>query len=203
MKHLVATGLVWLLVALSSAGCSSSSGSSGGAPPPTGTGAGTGTGSGTGSGSAVLNAGSAFWHQNDTLGQPLKVHSASEQSAANEVLNLTNQERATAGLPALAFDTQAQTAAKVHAEDMVGRGYFAHNSPEGWSPADRLQMTEASGYSGWGENIAQGHSTPQAVVTAWMNSAGHRANILNTSFTHLGVGYDEASRTWVQVFLRR
>ncbi|MEZ6188681.1 MAG: CAP domain-containing protein [Planctomycetota bacterium] len=194
--------LVGAALALGSAGCGGGGGGGGGAPAPTSSGTGGTSGAG-GTSSSVLNAGSQFWHENDTLGQPLKTHSASEQSAANEVLTLVNQERANAGLPALAFDADAAAAAKVHAEDMVGRGYFSHNSPEGWSPGDRLQMVGASGYSGWGENIAQGQSTPQSVMTAWMNSSGHRANILNSSYTHLGVGYDEGSRTWVQVFLRR
>jgi uncharacterized protein YkwD len=67
-------------------------------------------------------------------------------------------------------------------------------------------MTGASGYSGWGENLAQGHATANEVMFGpfgWMSSAGHRANILNGNFTHLGVGYDADGATWVQVFLRR
>ena len=120
-----------------------------------------------------------------------------------EVLNLVNQERAAAGLPALQLDADAQRAAKAHAEDMSGRNYFAHNTPEGWTPTQRLQMLGASGYSGWGENIAVGQSSPAAVMNAWMNSTGHRENILRATFTHLGVGVDESTRHWVQVFLRR
>jgi len=176
-------------------GCSdsSSSSSSGGAPPP---------GGGTGGTSAPAQ-GSPHWHEGDTVGNPLKTHSAAEAQFANEVLNLVNQERAAAGVPAVAFDSDAERAAKAHCEDMEGRGFFSHTTPEGWSPSDRLDMLGASGFSGVGENIAVGQSTPQAVMDAWMNSSGHRANILRDSFTHLGVGYDEDGRHWCQVFLTR
>ena len=100
----------------------------------------------------------------------------------------------------------AERAAKAHAEDMEGRGYFSHSTPEGWSPSRRLSLTGASGYSAVGENIAVGQPTPQDVMADWMASSGHRANILNASYTHLGVGVAERAGGgpyWVQVFLRR
>lgn len=150
------------------------------------------------------SVGSRYWYENDTFGNPLKTHTTSEQSLADQVLALVNQERTTAGLNPLTFDPQAQTAAKAHAEDMAGRGFFDHFTPEGWTPTDRLNMLNASGFSMTGENIAVGQPTPADVMTAWMNSTGHRANILRAEFTHLGVGVDEGSSIhWVQVFLRR
>ena len=116
---------------------------------------------------------------------------------------MVNQERAAAGVPPLQYDTQAELAAKVHVEDMEGRGYFSHFTPEGWSPLDRLNMTGASGFSLNGENIAVGQRDPASVMQAWMTSAGHRANILHADYTHIGVGVAAATPYWAQVFLRR
>lgn len=153
---------------------------------------------------SVVGVGSPFWHLNDDINNPnLKTHTTTEAQAATDVLTLVNQQRAANGLPALALDVQAERAAKAHAEDMQGRAYFSHSTPEGWSPSTRMSMTGGSGFSQVGENIALGYPTAQAVMDGWMNSTGHRANILNASYTHLGVGVDEARPHWVQVFLRR
>ena len=100
-------------------------------------------------------------------------------------------------------DAEAGRAAKVHSEDMEGRGFFDHFTPEGWSPVDRLQMTGASGYTMVGENVAFGQQTPDEVMRAWMNSPGHRANILHPDFTHIGIGVAAGRPYWTQVFLRR
>lgn len=145
--------------------------------------------------------GSRFWYLNDTFGQPLKRNSAAEASIAAELLMLHNQERATAGLPALTVDAEAERAAKAHAEDMLGRNYFDHVTPEGWDPDDRLRMTGATGYLGFGENILIGSSNARAMHDAWMASAGHRANILNPQFTHVGFGIAQGYA--VAVFLVR
>ncbi|MFV9506489.1 MAG: CAP domain-containing protein, partial [Oscillochloridaceae bacterium umkhey_bin13] len=93
-----------------------------------------------------------------------------------------------------------------HSQDMAQRGYFSHFSPEGRDPSDRV---DATGYQ-WqmvGENIASGYRTPQEVVAGWMDSPGHRANILRCEFTEIGIGYferpDDPSRMrtyWTQVF---
>ncbi len=152
---------------------------------------------------ATAPVGSRFWYEGDSFGNPFKVHSATEASFAQHVLTLTNQERTSRGLNALQHDSEAELAAKVHCEDMLGRNFFDHFTPEGWSPNDRLVMTGGSGFVASGENVAFGQPNPAAVVKAWMDSPGHRANILYPDFTHLGVGVAEATPHWAQVFLRR
>lgn len=117
---------------------------------------------------------------------------------AAEVTRLTNVERAKAGCAALRVEPKLQAAAQLHSKDMVDRSYFSHTSPEGKGPGDRAA---AQGYPSWsGENIAAGYRTPVEVVRAWMNSAGHRANILNCRSTSTGVGYDSRTSTWTQMF---
>ncbi len=104
-----------------------------------------------------------------------------------EVLAIVNTERGKAGCPAVTADDRLTAAARGHSADMAARGYFSHTTPEGVQFATRI--TEA-GYrwSTAGENIAKGQRTPAAVMTSWMNSAGHKANILNCAFKNLGVG---------------
>ncbi|MFJ6695744.1 sigma-70 family RNA polymerase sigma factor [Streptomyces sp. NPDC091272] len=120
---------------------------------------------------------------------------------AQEVVNLLNAERAKAGCGALSSNSLLRTAAQRHSEDMVTRGYFDHTNPDGDGPGERVTAT---GYrwSTYGENIAAGQSTPAAVMESWMNSAGHRANILNCSFKEVGIGIKDASGgiRWTQVF---
>ncbi|MDX2272677.1 MAG: CAP domain-containing protein [Cyanobacteriota bacterium] len=127
---------------------------------------------------------------------------------AQEVVNLTNQERQKAGLAPLTVQSSLTQAAQSHAQDMALKDYFSHTGKDGSSPATRAQRAGyPSGYVG--ENIAAGYTTPQAVVQGWMNSSGHRANILNPNYKHIGVGYyylanDTGSvnytHYWVQVF---
>ena len=149
------------------------------------------------------DAGSRFWYVSDTYGNAFKLHTPSEAGFTQQVLVLVNRERARVGVAPLLADAQAERAAKAQCEDMAGRGFFDHVTPEGWTPADRLRWTGARGYTGAGENIAVGPRTPQEVMAAWMASPGHRMNILDPQFTHLGVGLDEGSFHWTQVFLRR
>jgi len=106
---------------------------------------------------------------------------------AAEVVRLTNAQRAANGCPALTVDSRLTRAAQAHSEDMRERGYFEHDNPDGQSSFDRMK---AAGYSFRmaAENIAAGQPTPAAVVDAWMNSAGHRKNILNCGLTQIGVG---------------
>lgn len=119
-----------------------------------------------------------------------------------QVLTLTNAERAKQGLAALQADTKLMAAAREKSVDMQKNNYFSHTSPTFGSPFDRLKALGIS-YKSAGENIAQGQRTPAEVVQAWMDSPGHRANILNTSYTHLGVGFVENGYYWTQQFIQK
>lgn len=121
---------------------------------------------------------------------------------ASEVIALTNAERAAARLAPLVPDPRLTAAAQAHSDDMVARDFYAHTSPEGRQPWDRA-ATAGAAHRGIGENIACGQRGPAEVVRGWMNSPGHRANILKPDFTHIGVGYATGSRAgtyWTQVF---
>jgi uncharacterized YkwD family protein len=117
-----------------------------------------------------------------------------------KVVELTNVERAKQGLPALKIDTALSKVARIKSQDMKDRGYFSHTSPTYGSPFDMMKQFGIS-YSTAGENIAQGQRTPEEVVNAWMNSPGHRANIMNANFTHIGVGYVASGNYWTQMFI--
>ncbi|MEW2359439.1 CAP domain-containing protein [Spirillospora sp. NPDC029432] len=138
-----------------------------------------------------------------TSGSPGRTASA-PSSAAGQVVALTNAERRKKGCSALTIDGRLQNAAQRHSADMVARGYFSHSSPSGKGPGDRIT---AAGYrwSTYGENIAAGQPTPASVVSSWMNSSGHRANILNCSFKNIGIGLARKGGTpyWTQVFAAR
>ncbi|WP_345352806.1 CAP domain-containing protein [Actinoallomurus liliacearum] len=121
-------------------------------------------------------------------------------AAESAVVRLTNEQRAAHGCTALRVDTRLRTAARAHSADMRDRNYFDHNSPDGRTPWDRIK---AAGYADPGaENIAKGYATPEAVVQGWMNSPGHRANILNCSLKAIGVGvaYGSGGPWWTQDF---
>ncbi|MGW7265015.1 CAP domain-containing protein [Streptomyces sp. NPDC054842] len=121
---------------------------------------------------------------------------------AAEVLALTNAERTSAGLRPLATDARLTGAAQAHSTDMAVRGFYSHTSPEGREPWDRAAAA-GSGHRSVGENIACGQRFPAEVVRGWMDSPGHRANILKPAFTHLGVGYaggGPAGTYWTQLF---
>lgn len=117
-----------------------------------------------------------------------------------EVVRLVNVEREKAGLKPLTYDWELSRVARIKSQDMKDNKYFSHTSPTYGSP---FQMMKSFGikYRSAGENIARGQATPQSVVNAWMNSSGHRANILNPSFTHIGVGYVADGRYWTQMFI--
>ena len=123
------------------------------------------------------------------------------------ILELVNQERADAGLDSLDIDSQLDRAANLHTDEMVQADRMSHQLPGEASLGDRVSDT---GYD-WtklGENVAAGYTTPEAVMEGWMNSPGHRDNILNPEFTSLGVGYKNAPDDidgdtdvyWTQVF---
>lgn len=119
-----------------------------------------------------------------------------------EVLNLVNIERQKAGLSSLKMDEALRNVARKKSEDMRIKGYFSHTSPTYGSPFDMMKQFGIS-YTMAGENIAMGQRTPQEVVTAWMNSSGHRANILKSGYTHIGVGYDVNGNYWTQMFIKK
>ncbi|MBQ1848063.1 MAG: LysM peptidoglycan-binding domain-containing protein [Clostridia bacterium] len=118
----------------------------------------------------------------------------------NEVVRLTNEYRAKYGLAPLTADPELCRVARIKSQDMVDNRYFSHTSPVYGSP---FSMMKAFGvkYRTAGENIACGQRTPSEVVNAWMNSQGHRANILNASFTKIGVGYVSSGNYWTQMFI--
>lgn len=117
-----------------------------------------------------------------------------------QVVTLVNEERAKNGLGALKIDTALSKMARVKSNDMATHQYFDHTSPTYGSPFDMMKQFGIS-YQYAGENIAMGQQTPQEVMNAWMNSEGHRANILNKNFTHIGVGYVENGHYWTQEFI--
>ncbi|KOS61603.1 hypothetical protein FJQ98_12730 [Lysinibacillus agricola] len=119
-----------------------------------------------------------------------------------EVVKLTNAERTKAGLAPFKTDDQLMAAAREKSQDMQSKNYFSHTSPTFGSPFDRMKALGIS-YKSAGENIAQGQRTPQEVVQGWMNSPGHRANILNEKFTHIGVGYVKSGNYWTQQFIQK
>jgi uncharacterized YkwD family protein len=119
-----------------------------------------------------------------------------------KVVELVNVERQKAGLPALKMDAAISNAARAKSKDMAVNNYFAHQSPTYGSAGDMLRQFGIS-WRAWGENIAAGQSTPEIVVNAWMNSPGHRANILSSNFNKIGVGYatNASGRPyWTQIF---
>jgi uncharacterized protein YkwD len=125
---------------------------------------------------------------------------AKNVAAENLAVKLTNAQRAQHGCSALRVDVHLVTAARQHSRDMRVRHYFDHNTPDGKTPWDRIK---ADGYSQPGaENIAMGYATSQAVVNGWMNSPGHRANILNCSLKAVGIGveYGSGGPWWTQDF---
>lgn len=117
-----------------------------------------------------------------------------------EVVDLTNQEREKEGLAPLEIDTELSKVAREKSKDMQANNYFDHNSPNYGSPFDMMQSFGID-YNTAGENIAQGQQTPEEVVDAWMNSEGHRENIMNGDFTHIGIGYVEEGNYWTQMFI--
>lgn len=123
-------------------------------------------------------------------------------SDEQEVFDLINKQRTANGLTALKNDNEVQRMARIKAQDMVDNKYFSHTSPTYGSPFDMLNSFKIS-YKTAGENIA-GNSSNSGAVTAWMNSSGHKANILNSNFTYTGIGVVSSSvygKMYVQVFI--
>ncbi|MCX5230696.1 CAP domain-containing protein [Streptomyces sp. NBC_00233] len=155
--------------------------------PPTRPGSGTGTGSGSGD---EAGNGTGAGPQNDQ----------GQSSEADQVIALVNAERAKAGCGPLSANATLTRAAQGHSDDMAARDFFDHTNPDGAGPGERVT---AAGYpwSTYGENIAMGQSSPEQVMESWMNSPGHRANILNCDFKEIGVGiHSQGGPYWTQVF---
>ena len=138
--------------------------------------------------------------------QVLKVPNLAEvKKLAKEVLVLVNQERAKVGLSALKDNWQLARVARYKSEDMRDKNYFSHTSPTYGSPFDMIKNFGIK-YMAAGENIAMGQPTAAAVMKSWMNSPGHKSNILSKNFTELGVGVAKSksgSVYWTQQFIGR
>lgn len=117
-----------------------------------------------------------------------------------EVIRLVNEIRAENGLKTLTYDWELSRVARYKSQDMKDNKYFSHTSPVYGTPFQMIRNFGIS-FRSAGENIAKGYTTPQAVVNGWMNSSGHRANILNANYTHIGVGYVSGGNYWTQMFI--
>ncbi|WP_241655943.1 SafA/ExsA family spore coat assembly protein [Halobacillus litoralis] len=125
------------------------------------------------------------------------------KSVERQVIDLTNQERANNGLSALKANWQLSRVARYKSRDMANKGYFSHNSPTYGSPFDMMRDFNVH-YRKAAENIAAGQRTPEEVVNGWMNSPGHRKNILDPDLRQIGVGYAEGGSYgyyWTQMFI--
>lgn len=118
----------------------------------------------------------------------------------NEVIRLVNEQRSKNGLKPLTANWELSRVARYKSQDMVDNRYFSHTSPTYGTPFQMIRVFGLT-YRTAGENIAYGQRTPQTVVNAWMNSSGHRANILNASYTQIGVGYVSSGHYRTQMFI--
>ena len=137
------------------------------------------------------------------VGQKLVIPSNSTADTHEaKVIKLTNAERTKAGLKPYTTNWELSRVARYKSKDMMTNKYFSHTSPTYGSP---FQMMKSFGitYKAAGENIAMGQRTPEEVVKSWMNSSGHRANILSKSFKEIGVGYEAKGNYWTQQFIAR
>lgn len=119
-----------------------------------------------------------------------------------DVVELTNMERKRYGLHPLQIDPRLVKVARMKSIDMRKKNYFSHTSPTYGSPFTMIADHRIS-FSVAAENIAVGHVSPEQVVKGWMNSPGHRRNILNQMITHIGVGFERAGNHWTQLFIRK
>lgn len=120
----------------------------------------------------------------------------------SRVVQLVNEERSRYGLNQLSMDAQICDVARTKSQDMALYNYFAHESPNYGSAGDMLRTFGVNWFA-WGENIASGQRSPEEVVDAWMNSPGHRANILSSNFNKIGIGYvtdSNGTPFWTQMF---
>lgn len=127
---------------------------------------------------------------------------ASLSAIEQEILRLTNVEREKAGLKPLQSDQQLMASAREKSKDMATNNYFSHTSPTYGSPFDQMKQHGVT-YRSAAENIAKGQRTATEVVKAWMESPGHRQNILTPQFTHIGIGFDQNGYVWTQQFIQK
>lgn len=156
--------------------------------------------------SEIINANPQFKDPNmiypgDKVYVPLE--DVATLSLEEQVVVLVNKERAKAGVKPLTMNWEVQRVARYKSNDMRDKNYFSHESPTYGSPFDMLKKFNIK-YSTAGENIAKGQKTAEAVMNSWMNSEGHRKNILNPNFTEIGVGYSAGKSTtyWTQLFIK-
>lgn len=137
---------------------------------------------------------------NMQVGSAIRLKGTVQPSSSfeEEVVRLVNAERSKQGLPPLLHRLDIKNVAEKKAMDMINSGYFSHTSPNYGSPFQMLKSHGIS-YRSAGENIAKGQRAPQEVMNSWMNSSGHRANILSRNFNAIGVGYYNGA--WVQLFV--
>lgn len=140
--------------------------------------------------------------ENGTLPQNEPPAAGDNTGIEAQVIDLTNKEREKNGLPALQSSQQVSNVAREKSQDMEEKNYFSHTSPTYGSPFDMMQRFGVQ-YETAGENIAMGQKTPEEVVKAWMDSEGHRKNILNGTYTEIGVGYNEEGQYWTQMFISK
>lgn len=152
------------------------------------------------SGSCTTDTNTSGTTETPSVTPPVAQTDADFSEFASEVLELVNAERAVYGLSALKLSEDVCKVAQAKADDMQNLNYFDHTSPTYGGLSSMLKAFDIS-YRSAGENIAYGYRTPSAVVTAWMNSAGHRANILSENYTQMGLGYTEGSNYWCQLFI--
>ena len=121
----------------------------------------------------------------------------------SQVARITNAESSSRGLAHLVFDAKLADISRAHSADMNNRRFFDHNNPSGETPGDRARKA-AYQWGAIGENIAAGYGTPEAVMRGWMNSPGHRSNILGTSYKRIGIGAvlrkSDGTPIWTQMF---
>lgn len=125
---------------------------------------------------------------------------SNNSSMATQLLNLVNNARKQNGLKPLTLNSSLSAVAQKKADDMKQKNYFSHTSPTYGSPFNMIKNAGIS-YKTAGENIAKGQKTAQAVFNAWMNSPGHKANILNSKYTQMGVGVTNGTVYWSQMFI--
>lgn len=137
-------------------------------------------------------------------GQTIKIPTISTSSFEDQVITLVNKERSNRGLQTLKKNSTLAYVARLKSQDMVSKNYFSHTSPAYGSPFT-MMIHYGVKFSAAGENIAMGQQTPQAVMNAWMNSPGHRANILSAVYNQIGVGMAKNSSGvlyWTQEFIK-
>lgn len=144
-----------------------------------------------------------------TTQRPTETTTQVQNNSANktieqQVVDLVNKHRAENGLNPLKINSSVSRVAQAKSEDMRDKNYFDHTSPTYGSPFEMLKSFGVS-YKTAGENIAKGQKTAEAVVNAWMNSEGHRKNILNANFEEIGIGYATGNGTtyWTQMFIKQ